>query len=1023
MSFSASSVFLIFLILGQLSQETNTGPLSPLADVGEVHQVMRNSCERLSKTGPLAEIDISQLIAFQRESLILLEKREKEFIAAHCEKQQKSKLDQLLFNEHLNPQQKLSSQLLSQFPAEEVPGPELDFTCNLNLAKDEFSKEFGGGLENPLESQLKIFGDFRIPDLVEFWDAFCSPTEKGAPPQNIDYQSLLETYNGLLQETQRVNLGFLENYRTSRGADIVSEDGQLVGSFMDKGRVVRFVPLQKIPLLLRQAFIAAEDKNFYSHRGVEVQGILRGFFKYLRDGSIEGGSTITQQLVKNLILSDEISLDRKAREMLLARRLEEQLSKDQILEAYLNIVYLGRGAKGVASAMERYFGKEARLESINLNQATFFAGITHSPNRYNPSLTSPEKIKGRQSYVLNEMMDSQVIGEKQARTALSEPLLFKPLEFPKTSYFQAAASSEYLTTTPDDEDPPEKIVSSQNPDLQKFVDQSVQKYLAQYEMETGKVYWRGPLRNIAYLWRKRQPFPDLETETQVWRDEMIKSQSLFPGVNWQVMVVLKNQGEYRAGFINDQGEAQVTKLQFGDVGSHWFSSIRSQLKVGDVIFAEKKEGGYFFRVPPTLQASVIVMDVNTGEVKALNGGFDYSLAPYDRATQALRQPGSTVKPFTYLAALEQGFQFHEEVRNAPIYFSKIPGCTPWSPQNYSRTNSNSVTFENGLIQSNNRVTAQLLNEIFPSPQDSLDFVYNTMVSFGLYDYEQDQTICYPVILGAKETSVIRMAQAYAAIANGGWLVSPTFLKKERSDFWARPLTSFRRSSITQLSEMLSKVVSHGTGYALRKHQGRVAGKTGTSSQYRDAWFTGFSNYHVVVAWMGYDEKKLRLPNGSLVALSMGSESTGGRRVAPLVNDIFDFLFSIRDDQVTSIDPGSPLNFESHQYAFDQIWSEQISQLGQPNWENRLLFQRPIFSETKENFGLNSTDNDIRVEQLPPLSSSGLEITVQTLPPALQKNEVELDTPSKPSSEMQGVLQEDSWNRMQQRINDLLETID
>lgn len=1008
MSFSASSIFLIFLILGQLSQEANTGPLNPLTNVKEVQQVLGQSCKRLSATGPLAAIDIAQLIEFQRESLILLEKREKEFVANHCEEQKKSKIDKALLLNWLNPRNKKIAQIQKLLPDRDVPGPELDLTCNKKLAREEFAKEFGGGHENPLDEQLKIFGDFRIPDLIEFWDAFCSPTQNGVPPKSINYQSLLETYNGLLLETRTVAIGFLENYRTSRGADIVSEDGQWMGPFMDKGRVVRFVPLQEIPQVVRRAFIAAEDKNFYSHRGVEAQGIMRGFFKYLRDGSVEGGSTITQQLVKNLILGNEVSLDRKAREMLLARRLEDQLSKDQILEAYLNIVYLGRGAKGVASAVERYFGKEARIESLNLNQATFFAGITHSPNRYNPSLASAEKIKGRQSYVLNEMRAAKMISEDEARAVLSEPLLFQPLEFPKTSYFQAAASSEYLTTTPVSLKAPEKIVSSQNRDLQNFVDQSVQKSLAQFEMETGKVYWRGPLRNIAYLWREQKPFPELEQETAIWKDEMTKSQSLFTGVNWQVVVLLKKQGEYRIGFINEQGEAQITKLSFGDVGSSWFASIRTKLKVGDVIFAEKKESRYFFRVPPTLQASVLVMDVNTGEVKALNGGFDYSLAPYNRASRARRQPGSTVKPFTYLAALEQGFQFNEEVRNAPISFSKIPGCTPWSPQNYSRTATDFVTFENGLIQSNNRVTAQLLNEIFRDPQDSLKFIYNTMVSFGLYDYKQDETICYPVILGSKEVSVLRMAQAYAAIANGGWLVSPTYLKKERSDFWAQPLTSYRRSSIAHLSEMLSKVVSRGTGYALRKHQGRVAGKTGTSSNYRDAWFAGYSNYHVVVAWMGYDEKSLRLPSGSLVALNMGSKSTGGRRVAPLVNEIFDFLFSISDKRVVSIDPGTPLNFESHQYAFDQIWSEQIAQLGAPDWAERPLFQRPIFSDALGNFDFNSNDR---------------EITVQPLPPAQTSNKFGSEDSLQPSPELQDVLREDSWQRMQQKIENLLETID
>jgi penicillin-binding protein 1A len=1119
MSFSASSVFLILMVLGQLSHNDRFDQLQPLSSRDQVYESLRLSCTTLNETGPLAGGSLSQLVEFQRESWLRLQRRQVEFVEQHCAQQQQDHLAGTLrdffLNQYLNPTQALrvntpsllwplSSDLLSSAPTqgpvseglvqmgplqqwpmqeqllpgghsrERLRGPveaservslpppfrsqedsqlTSSFQCDQDQALADFSREFGAGVE-ALESQLSLFADFRIPDFIEFWDAFCVEDSQSTPPTALDYDQLAADYNQLLADSASVDLSFLDHFRTSRGADIYSSEGEWIGPFLERGRVLRFTPLQEIPLTLRQAFIAAEDRNFYSHRGLEPQGILRGFFRYMRDGSIEGGSTITQQLVKNLILGSEVSLERKSREMFLARRVEDRISKDQILEAYLNIVYLGRGAQGVGAATQRYFGSAQNVSDLDLNQASFFAGITHSPNRYNPSLTSPDRIKARQSYVLGEMVRSNFISNDEAREILSAPIQFVPMEFPPMSYFQAAVSEEYLRTTWDQQPPPERIQSTQNKALQNFIDQSVQQHLADFEMRQSKVYWRGPLRNIAYLWRNSPTPVDLESQTQVWRDELIKSRSLFSGVQWEVGVLLKTNNQWVIGLIDESGEALTSPLSFGDVGGDWFSGIRSQLQVGDVIFAEKRQSRYFFRVPPTVQMSVVVMDTFTGEVKALSGGSDYSLTPFNRALLGFRQPGSTVKPFSYLAALDQGFLSTDLISQRSLSFPSIPGCTPWSPANYSSSADGSMTLERALVQSNNRATAHLLNEISGNPAQSLRFIHQIMSDFGLYDRARNQTVCYPLILGSNEVSPLRMAVAYAAIANGGWRVTPTFIKKDPNHFDAQPLQSYSRESVARLSQILSRVVTQGTGFALRSHGGRVAGKTGTSSNYRDVWFAGYSNRHVVVAWMGYDQSRLQLPNGRQVSLQMGSGSTGGRLVAPLVNQVFHFLFNTDSEQDTTIEVAEPLTTRVVEYGFDHHWQDQVNTVASAQWLSPHLAsqffvsleERLMNSQIQDAISdaLDSAITDAVLDSLRGSNSgatepgSGEDSTVPMGPGGGVgsgfSNDPEVKSIDSPGAadpltreemnpEVEGVLQEDSWQRMQNRINELIETLD
>ncbi len=1025
MSFTSTSVLLIFIILGQLNQTTSDVALKKLDSNEAVYEALKLSCNDLSKTGPLADINFKQIIEFQRQSLIRLEKKKQEFVKKQCEEQTKDYLRDYFLSQMINPNKELfiipgSSLEQKVTPTVALKEEEVKpFACDEARAVTEFSKEFGSGEEGGLDDQLKIFGDFKIPDLIEFWDYFCDQSPAAPLPRQINYQEIATQFNTLLTETDNIDLSFLEQFRTTRGADIYDDQGKWVGPFMDQGKVIDFIPLSEMPEHLKQAFVAAEDKNFYTHRGIEAQGVLRGFFKYLKDGSIEGGSTITQQLVKNLIIGNDINLDRKAREMLVARRVENKISKDQILEAYLNIVNLGRGSQGIATAVKRYFGTDTKVKDLSLAQSAYFAGITHGPTRYNPSFAPPARIKSRQNYVFKQMIEAKMISEEEAKASLDQDLPFSALEFPRMSYFQAAASEEYLRTTDENSPRPEKIVSTQNSALQNQIDTLVQKQLSEFEMKTGKVYWRGPLRNISYLWDSLKTQPNLAEQTDIWKDELIKSQSLFTGVKWQVVVLLNKQNQYQIGVINYLGQVEIQRLSFGDIGGSWFTSIRDRLKVGDVIFAEKKNDQYFFRAPPTLQSSVVVMDVNTGEVKALSGGFNYSITPYNRATKSIRSPGSTVKPFTYLAALDRGLDRTQLISTAPLTLSSIPGCDSWSPNNFSTSAAGMMSLESGLISSNNRLTAHLLNSISYQPMQSLEYVYNIMIDFGLYDYVEEDRICYPLILGSNDVTLLRLANSYAAFANGGWVFKPTFLKNENRVFNARPISKVNRRTLGTLSEILSRVVTQGTGYALRRYQGVVAGKTGTSSNHRDTWFVGYTNHHVVAAWLGYDQDHTINLNGQRVRLQMGSNNTGGSLVAPLVGEIFSALFEPLGLDAKALDPGSPLNYSPNQYAINQIWGDQI-------YSDQLASNDEPAAETWYPIGATLLDNPLsssfdRTASEDTESSPISNITPIARPEAIgavdvQTQEIEA---AEPSREVIEVLKEDSLQRMRDRRNDLM----
>lgn len=970
MSFSSTSIMLVFIIIGQMNLQDGIKPMPRLNSVDDVYSALRLSCRDMKNVGPLANIDIVEAVEFKRESMDRIETKKAEFIAEHCQKQKKDALKTYFYTEIMSPAVKApyllkeSSSMLKPIAAPNAQAGSR-FICDRDLAYDEFAVDFAGSVED-LEKQMIAFEDFTIPQFIGFYDYFCTDDKTKYPPSGLDYEQIAQEYNQLLDETEAVDLSMFNNFRTSRGADLVDENNEPIGPFITNGTAIDFVEGHKIPQVVKQAFVAIEDRNFYSHKGIEPSGILRGFYRHMTDGSVEGGSTITQQLVKNVLTGSERSLDRKAREMLLALRLEKYVGdKDKLMNAYLNIIDLGRGSKGISMAAKRYFGPNTKVEDLGLLEASFFAGITHRPANYNPSYATENSIRTRQDSVLSGMVELGFIDEAAKTDVENTPFNFVPTEFPLVSYFQASASSEYLRRTSEDHPIPTAIATTQNAGLQADLDVMVQKFLSRFEMGNGKVYWKGPLRNISYLWTSTDDEGNevvddvnLVENPEIWKAELIKSESLYEGVHWRTVVLLDKETK-QIGVIDPFGNAEVKKLHFGDHGE-WHLGISSKLKEGDVLFADDSSGEFYFRVPSTVQTAVVVMDVTNGEVKAVSGGFDYRMTPFNRAVDGTCQPGSTIKPFTYLAALEQGFSPSDIVSAGPVTFPKFPGCDPWTPDNFSADGSSQTSITNGLAFSNNRLTVNLAKKLAPDPVDALEIVYNKMIDFGLYDYVENKKICSPVLLGSEDVSPLRMARAYAAIANGGYVIEPTFLKDGQGQTQERTTYHVQTNdpaNIGKLSEMLSQVVSRGTGSALQRHAGFVAGKTGTSNGPRDIWFVGYSNKHVVAAWMGYDSDTMTLPNGEVIKpfLGYGKDATGGRLVAPLVGEIFDRLFQSEEGGPPPLDPRTPLNFNHALMATNDDLSDR------PLWESPdalALKQNPMdaptgISDSERVFGANT----------------------------------------------------------------------
>jgi len=685
----------------------------------------------------------------------------------------------------------------------------------------------------------------------------------------------------------------LKDYQPPIVTRIYAGDGRLMAEFAQEKRV--FMPIEKIPDIVKQAFIAAEDKNFYTHQGIDPSAIVRAaivYAQYLlgRDVNVIGGSTITQQVIKNFLLTNERKFERKIREAILANRIERAMSKDQILELYLNEIFLGYRAYGVAAAALQYFNKS--LEELSIAEVAYLAGLPKAPNNYHPTRHYDAAIKQRNE-VLRRMLKNGFITEAQeelAKIASLETIKRNKDRIVKAPYFAEEVRRELGARYGQDSlyQGGLAVRTTVDPKLQNIAIQSLRDGLMAYDRRHG---YRGPLKTISNVaeWKEKLK-------------EFKKPQGVLD--EWDVAIVL-DAGAERAeiglsggqkGYIPLSGVLWARKsLNEGYARGPEIKEVSAVLSKGDMIAVSSQEenlNSFELRQIPQVQGSIMAMDPHTGRILAMQGGWKYGISEFNRATQAQRQPGSAFKPFVYLAALENDFTPATLVLDAPFVIEDRPGNF-WSPTNYSNEYYGPTPIRVGVEKSRNLMTVRLADYL------GMDVVSDFAKRFGIDD---DMPPLLANSLGAGESTLLKMTTSYAEIVNGGKKVTPAFIDRiqdRRGDTVFRhderscrncgslirwegqeaPDPPDTREQLVderhayQMVSIMEGVVQRGTGVRLKELGRPLAGKTGTTNESKDAWFIGFSPDLVVGVFIGFDDPR-----------SLGKRETGSSVALPVFKD-------------------------------------------------------------------------------------------------------------------------------------------
>lgn len=664
----------------------------------------------------------------------------------------------------------------------------------------------------------------------------------------------------------------LETYTPAVVTRVHAGDGRLLAEFASERRI--FVPVIEVPDLVKNAFLAAEDQNFYRHGGVDLIAIGRAAVKNaLSNRRPEGASTITQQVAKNFLLTNEVSYSRKIREAILAYRIEKVLTKDRILELYLNEIFLGNRSYGIGAAALNYFNKS--LNELDPAEAAYLAALPKAPNNYNP-VRHKQAATTRRDWVLGRMYSLGFIDAKQLETAKATPLVATARDasgLVNAPFFAEEVRRELLAKYGGDSlyKGGLSIRTSINPEYQIIAQKALRDGLMRFDRRKG---WRGAAAKLDGLvnWQKDLAARDLP-------DGMLES--------WQLAVITDPSGQI--------GLDDGTRANLHEEDVAWATTGKGLAK-GDIVMVEKlkedKGGIYRLRQIPLVQGAILVMDAHTGRVLAMQGGWQYGKTVFNRATQAMRQPGSSFKPFVYLTALEQGLTPSTLVMDAPFEIMDRPGHY-WRPQNYTDDYLGPTTLRVGVEKSRNLMTVRLAQNI------GMKNVAETARQFGIEDDMQPR-LSYA--LGAGETTLLRMTRAYAILVNGGKRVDPTFIDRIQD---RRGVTLFKHDNrpcsacgpkirwedqmvpevpqageqvvdprvAYQMVSIMEGVVQRGTATRLKALNRPVAGKTGTTNDSRDVWFMGFTPDMVVGVYVGYDQPR-----------SLGKKETGGSVAAPIFGD-------------------------------------------------------------------------------------------------------------------------------------------
>lgn len=720
----------------------------------------------------------------------------------------------------------------------------------------------------------------------------------------------------------------LSEYAPPVTTRVYAGDGSLVAEFARERRL--FVPIESIPDHVKHAFVSAEDKSFYEHTGIDFRGVLRAQISNINNilagRRLEGGSSITQQVAKNFLLTSEQRVERKLKEMLIARKMERSFTKDHILELYLNEIYLGNRSYGVAAAALNYFDKS--LDQLTVAEASYLAAITKGPSNYHP-IDHEQRAVARRNYVIGRLKEDERITPEQAEEALAQPLgaqMAPPLGARDWTmeYFAEEVRKQIVDLYGVEAlyDGGLAVRTSVDPHLQKMAGETLRKWLVTYDQRHG---WRGAIDTMsvddgpAGSWA--EPFSERVKEL---RDVRKVSDDMAP---WRPAVVLSATTD-RAEIGFPDGEQAIIPVELmlwardyisaNDIGDP-LTSTAEALSRGDIIYVERyteenlpaedenptgkptPENAYALRQAPAVNGGLIAIDPHSGRVLAMVGGFSFQLSEFNRAVQAERQPGSTFKPFVYSVALDSGYTPSSTVLDAPFV---APGIDSWyKPGNYVEGAFGGLsTLRVGIEKSRNTMTARLAQDL------GIGRILDYVDRFKLSDSLPRELA---ISLGAGETTLMRITAAYAVFVNGGKSVDPLIIDRiqdrtgktvykrdERNcatcsaEFWsgqAEPQLADTRPQVVdprtayQITSILEGVVVRGTGSAVRRASRKpLAGKTGTTNDYKDAWFVGFSPDLAAGVYVGFD-----MPQ------TLGQGEAGGKVAAPIFADFM--VEALKDD--------------------------------------------------------------------------------------------------------------------------------
>jgi len=665
---------------------------------------------------------------------------------------------------------------------------------------------------------------------------------------------------------------FLKSYKPPVSSKVYSGDGELVRDFSTEKRI--FVPYKAIPMIVINSFLSAEDKNFFSHPGVDAKGVVRAIINNISNIAsskrLEGASTITQQVAKNFLLTNELSFNRKIKEAILAFRIERALSKKRILELYLNQIYLGEGTYGVASASLEYFDKP--ISELNYEEAALLAALPKAPSRYNP-YKNIKLAKFRRDLVLKNLLENNHINKKDYERYIENKIILqkrKKFFLEDARYYVEDIRKDVIDKLGFDSVYKQglNINTPINLNLQKIATKSLRDGLVDYDKRRG---WRGPVLE--------------KKNVKNWPNNLNKLR-LENSINWD-LAVIKRIDKF---LVEIETEKKIKgKIKYQNIS--WTKKEFNELfNIGDIVYVEKIKNNIFaLRQLPNVNGGIVVMDPFTGRVLALSGGFSFKKSEFNRATQALRQPGSAFKPFIYALALENGYTPSTLILDAPLVLEQGADLKMWKPENYGKKFYGASTLRMGLEKSRNLMTVRIAQDL------GLKKIVNFSKLLAIYDNPNE---LLSISLGSAETTLLKLTSAYSSFVNGGKLIKPimidriqdsegntilnnekrtcincnqlSFLGEDYPEIKDDFLQIFSAETAYQMTSILEGVIQNGTGKKLKDLNLDLGGKTGTTNGNTDAWFVGFTSKLVIGAYVGSDNPR-----------SLGKYETGAKTALPI----------------------------------------------------------------------------------------------------------------------------------------------